>query len=713
MIFVTPSSGLDSEADSASSVADAPDALPAGTAVGSFVLSGVASHDEFGICYRASASASDTQVTIEEYAPAQISRRAEDGVLVPSAPDHAELLADGQRAFLHEAEQFSRLSHPSLLRIGPTWRVRGTAYRLRIGGEGRGLAAVLDGLGTRPDEPWLRRFLAPLLDALDLVHTGGWVHGNLRPGQVAMREDGTPVLLDSGAVALTLASRLPSPRAWAESQFLPVELLESSSTLPVGPWSDLYSLAALVVWCRTGHLPEDGADWQRGAAACGGLRRALEAALQADPARRPQGVAEFRELMKDTREPREPREAATPHEARAPAEASAAAAQAAAVKDMLVYVTGHGHGPAAGSRHPASGLAPLSDAREPGWSEAFDPPARREEPVEDDEPGWLAAARADAPRRFSFAQRSRRWPWALGGAAAGAAITAVLTLFVLRPTPELHWTPGASLGALASASADDPPALPGVGSGAAAPAGARSADGRAPHAAEAARRVAAPGPAAGPAPTLNGAAGAAPTGTAVEAAVAGAAPGTVADPAGLAPPMVAGRAPAVAAAAAPTPSPVAAPPTGGGPTSVAGVAGGAAPLAGVAAPAATGVPPVPGGTSAPGAVVAGAAPIAPSPAAALLEKTTDAGGAAGGSRVAPVHASTARGGSERDAAGGDAREAIAAARREEAELAENPAAACSPRTNFALYRCMQNQCEQRRFFTHPQCIRLRVRDEVS
>ena len=38
---------------------------------------------------------------------------------------------------------------------------------------------------------------------------------------------------------------------------------------------------------------------------------------------------------------------------------------------------------------------------------------------------------------------------------------------------------------------------------------------------------------------------------------------------------------------------------------------------------------------------------------------------------------------------------------------------CSPRTNFALYRCMQNQCEQRRFFTHPQCIRLRVRDEVS
>lgn len=708
MIFVTPSSGLDSEADSASSVADAPDALPGGTAVGSFVLSGVASHDEFGICYHASASASDTQVTIEEYAPAQISRRAEDGVLVPSTPDHAELLADGQRAFLHEAEQFSRLSHPSLLRIGPTWRVRGTAYRLRIGGEGRGLAEVLDGLGTRPDEPWLRRFLAPLLDALDLVHTGGWVHGNLRPGRVAMREDGTPVLLDSGAVALTLASRLPSPRAWAESQFLPVELLESSSTLPVGPWSDLYSLAALIVWCRTGHVPEEGADWQRGAAACGGLRRALEAALQADPARRPQGVAEFRELMKDTRESKEPREAAPPHEARAPAEASAAAAHAAAVKDMLVYVTGHGHAPAAGSRHPASGLAPLSDAREPGWSEAFDPPARREEPVEDDEPGWLSAARADAPRPFSFARRSRRWPWAIGGAVAGAAVTAVLTLFVLRPTPELHWTPGASLGSLAGASVDDKPATPAVGSQAA-PAGGRIADARAPHAAEAARHVTAPGPAAGPAPTLNGATVAAPTGTSAGAAMAGAAPGMAADPARLAAPGVAGTTPPVAGqapAAAPTPAPVAASPTAGGPTSATVATGPAATLAGGAAA------PVAGATASPTAVVAGAASIAP-PAAALLEKTTDVGGAAGGSRVTPVHASAAPGGTERHAAGGDAREAIAAARREETELAENPAAACSPRTNFALYRCMQNQCEQRRFFTHPQCIRLRVRDEVS
>jgi non-specific serine/threonine protein kinase len=43
---------------------------------------------------------------------------------------------------------------------------------------------------------------------------------------------------------------------------------------------------------------------------------------------------------------------------------------------------------------------------------------------------------------------------------------------------------------------------------------------------------------------------------------------------------------------------------------------------------------------------------------------------------------------------------------------DNPAAACAPRTNFALYRCMQSQCEQQHFYAHSQCVRLRRYDEL-
>jgi hypothetical protein len=43
---------------------------------------------------------------------------------------------------------------------------------------------------------------------------------------------------------------------------------------------------------------------------------------------------------------------------------------------------------------------------------------------------------------------------------------------------------------------------------------------------------------------------------------------------------------------------------------------------------------------------------------------------------------------------------------------DTPAAACAPRTNFALYRCMQSQCEQQNYYAHSQCVRLRRYDEL-
>jgi serine/threonine protein kinase len=42
-----------------------------------------------------------------------------------------------------------------------------------------------------------------------------------------------------------------------------------------------------------------------------------------------------------------------------------------------------------------------------------------------------------------------------------------------------------------------------------------------------------------------------------------------------------------------------------------------------------------------------------------------------------------------------------------------PRTACADRTEFALYRCMQQQCELKRWAMHTQCIRLRLDDRVD
>ena len=43
----------------------------------------------------------------------------------------------------------------------------------------------------------------------------------------------------------------------------------------------------------------------------------------------------------------------------------------------------------------------------------------------------------------------------------------------------------------------------------------------------------------------------------------------------------------------------------------------------------------------------------------------------------------------------------------------SPREVCAPRTQFALYRCMQTQCSTPRWSQHAQCIRLRSTDEVE
>jgi len=43
----------------------------------------------------------------------------------------------------------------------------------------------------------------------------------------------------------------------------------------------------------------------------------------------------------------------------------------------------------------------------------------------------------------------------------------------------------------------------------------------------------------------------------------------------------------------------------------------------------------------------------------------------------------------------------------------NPRTACAGRSEFALYRCMQVQCGNARWVSHPQCVRLRETDRVD
>lgn len=226
-----------------------PERLPGGIGVGSFMLQTMQSRDEFSIRYRATGSASVGELVIEECAPAGISLRDATGQLGPRSAAHAALWEAGLQAYLRESELLARPLHPALVRIAAVWQIRGTVYRLWPRIEGRKLADVWSAWTEPPTEYWLRSFMAPLLDALESLHQAGWAHGSVRPGQILGQPDGGPLLLDTAAVRTAIGAHMPQPSPWPEPGFRPPELAEPPSGYASGPWSDLYSLAAVARFC--------------------------------------------------------------------------------------------------------------------------------------------------------------------------------------------------------------------------------------------------------------------------------------------------------------------------------------------------------------------------------------------------------------------------------------------------------------------------------
>jgi hypothetical protein len=379
--------------------------LVAGTAVGSFVLQGLQTRDEFSIRYLATSSASGGEVVIEEFAPAGISLRDETGLLKPRSAAQVALWDEGLRAFLQESELLAKPLHAALIRVAATWQMRGTAYRMWPHIEGHTLAEVCAAMSEPPTEDWLRGVISPLLDVLESLHDAGWLHGNVCPGQILLQPDGVPMLLDTAAVRAAIGERAPHPTVWPQPGFRPPELATPPNEHAPGQWSDLYSLAAVTQFCMNASRAAAGFSLPQGGLSTGRYTGALvstvECSLAKDPRERPQSVAAFRQQLESTGVSAAPRK-----------RMDAAKRPGLALADIPLRTV-----PFNGRELPRSALKP--DTRGPDTAMRAQPdPARQD---------------ALRVRRVTTRPHARPWVWAVAGALGtfGALVIAALVTFQL------------------------------------------------------------------------------------------------------------------------------------------------------------------------------------------------------------------------------------------------------------------------------------------
>ncbi|MFO1158778.1 MAG: protein kinase [Reyranellaceae bacterium] len=226
--------------------------LPAGTNLGGYELKSILGKGAFGITYRARDFKRDCEVAIKEYLPATLALREGRTTIIPHSSELAEQFAWGRERFLEEANTLKRLDHaPSIVSVLDFLEANGTAYMVMVLIEGETLAHRLLREQRLTSEA-VERLLFPLLDGLEQVHAIGFLHRDIKPANIMIGPKGEPTLIDFGASRAAIAERSTTITAVFTPGYAAVEQFTSTK---LGPWSDIYGLAATLYHAISGHIP--------------------------------------------------------------------------------------------------------------------------------------------------------------------------------------------------------------------------------------------------------------------------------------------------------------------------------------------------------------------------------------------------------------------------------------------------------------------------
>ena len=160
--------------------------------------------------------------------------------------------AESRARFLAEAETIARLRHPNIVQIYGLGEHEGLAYFEMEYIEGGSLARRLDGTPWAPGPA--ARMVAVLARAIGDAHRLGIVHRDLKPGNVLLKDDETPKVVDFGlAKSLEADSNLTQSGVFLGTpSYAAPEQVEGRS---VGPAADIYALGAIFYHMLTGRPP--------------------------------------------------------------------------------------------------------------------------------------------------------------------------------------------------------------------------------------------------------------------------------------------------------------------------------------------------------------------------------------------------------------------------------------------------------------------------
>lgn len=207
----------------------------------------------FSVVYLAY-DADNKQVIIKEYLPTGLADRDANFSVSPNSEDNARLFKYGMRLFFEEGRALTGINHPNIVKVENFFRANETVYLVMKYEQGRTLQDHIRAHPGEITEGLIRRVFAALLNGLRDVHAHKLLHLDIKPGNIYIRTDGSPVLIDFGATRQSFNKEHQKILTMYTPGFAAPEQYQQGSD-HLGPWTDIYGIGASMYACLSGAAP--------------------------------------------------------------------------------------------------------------------------------------------------------------------------------------------------------------------------------------------------------------------------------------------------------------------------------------------------------------------------------------------------------------------------------------------------------------------------
>jgi len=254
----------------------------------------------------------ETPFAIKEYLPSALALRLDGSALPSVSEENLATFRYGMKCFFEEGRALARLTHPNVVRVLNFFRANETVYMVMRYERGRTLQQHIHARRGALRESWIRRSFTQLLGGLREVHMNKLLHLDIKPGNIYLRNDGSPLLIDFGAARQTLTEEGTKLPPMYTPGFASPEHHRGRENL--GPWSDIYSVGASMYACLATAAPQPAiqrlekdklvsARHAFHGKYSGALLDTIDWCLRLDHLQRPQSVLELQKALRGEKKP--------------------------------------------------------------------------------------------------------------------------------------------------------------------------------------------------------------------------------------------------------------------------------------------------------------------------------------------------------------------------------------------------------------------------